>query len=633
MEEKAQPKRKRADKKEQKPGIELWQKTSAGLDSCAGSVAARGRYVGVVETEQDASTVFEAMRARSSHCRAFFIVNGTALDLAYVLALPSLFENNPSDCLLTHHDPNSTSLSVPPFNVRLDKSRIVEWDGTALMHRLTKICQRCFIEGKLQPEAGCALHVVRQCKHKKFGKACKDCFVNSFGSWWCDRVKCWNLPKNGGVRPWEVGKTSNKKFFFTCESCQHDWETSPHAITSRCEPWCPYCGRQKLCDSSECKICYARSFASYEDSAKIACWHPTKNGTKTPRQVARSSGVKCHFVCSSCQHNFERGPNEITSADKKWCPYCRAHKLCENPDCKWCHERSFAGYKDSVKVACWHPTMNGNLTPRQVSRASTKVQWFLCRVCGHCFDICIGSITVLGNWCRFCRGYVCGLDSCLVCAQVCDICKTKKAATQTQLTRTWCCRTCLETRVKDDHRETPLEHRAKITLEIYFLAELQRLDDTGIWCEPSCWDCAVLPGLNYKPDLLFAFDSRGAMLSTVDGKKLALSAVCYVLVLEVLEESQKVHTVAREISDEQREQEIRHSLRDFRVGFLYVTLAHKAHRYAHPDDVFFMKRSDNGEYELVKTRKEAWNTRVNEVLEKLQEMLLTKSDETHFIGH
>ena len=94
-----------------------------------------------------------------------------------------------------------------------------------------------------------------------------------------------------------------------------------------------------------------------------------------------------------------------------------------------------------------------------------------------------------------------------------------------------------------DPEETPLQLRAKISLEIYTLAELQRLSMESndamnfMWAEPTAWDCPILPGLPYKPDNIWCFTPQGHVFETAGSCTINASEVGYVLILEVLEQA------------------------------------------------------------------------------------------------
>jgi hypothetical protein len=183
----------------------------------------------------------------------------------------------------------------------------------------------------------------------------------------------------------------------------------------------------------------------------------------------------------------------------------------------------------------------------------------------------------------------------------------------------------------------PPSTRAKVSLEIYMFAELQRqarqTDNAYLWAEPTAWDCAILPRLSYKPDNIWVFDKDGNMFSTAGACKLNAGLVSHVIVLEILEVGIEQHSNARSVPDAEREQEIRQTFHPQPVDFLYVTVAAYNHPTAHRDDKFFSKPAGSFEYKLVKSRKRAWTKRIKIALSCLETMHKEKNGTTVFIGH
>jgi hypothetical protein len=104
-------------------------------------------------------------------------------------------------------------------------------------------------------------------------------FENSFASH--EKAKYWS-DKNE-LKPNEITKGSSKKFWFNCNECGHEFLQSPNNISTN--SWCAYCNSYKLCDNTECKICFEKSFASHE---KAKYWN-TKNELPA-RQGCKFSG-------------------------------------------------------------------------------------------------------------------------------------------------------------------------------------------------------------------------------------------------------------------------------------------------------------------------------------------------------
>ena len=99
-----------------------------------------------------------------------------------------------------------------------------------------------------------------------------------------EKANFWHPDKNGDLKPNRVSIGSAKKCWFLCGVCKHDFESDPNHITAKKNPtWCPYCASKTLCDKDDCKICFDKSFASYnkcinnceekcDHKKKVECW-------------------------------------------------------------------------------------------------------------------------------------------------------------------------------------------------------------------------------------------------------------------------------------------------------------------------------------------------------------------------
>jgi hypothetical protein len=225
------------------------------------------------------------------------------------------------------------------------------------------------------------------------------------------KVECWDYDKNG-MRPEDVSKCSNKKYWFKCDACNHPFDKSLNHV-SWDGRWCPYCSipPQKLCDNIGCSSCLEKSFASFDGitpngKRKVECWDYDKNGLITPRKVFKSSGKKYEFKCDACEHPFDSILRNITINNQRWCPYCGKKKLCDDEHCSSCFNKSFASYdgktpSGKLKVECWDYDKNGHIIPRKVFKSSHKKCRFKCDACNNPFDSRLYSISS-GSWCPNC---------------------------------------------------------------------------------------------------------------------------------------------------------------------------------------------------------------------------------------
>ena len=216
-------------------------------------------------------------------------------------------------------------------------------------------------------------------------KECIDCFEKSFDSH--EKAKFWSL-KNEQT-PEFVLKKGDKKIWFNCDKCKHDFEKQIKAVTIK-NSWCPYCVNQKLCDNDECKDCFNKSFASHE---KAILWS-SKNDI-SPRQIFKGSGEKYWFNCDNCEHDFYMSLTHI-SGRNSWCPYCVNKKMCDNDECKECFNKSFASHE---KVKYW--SLKNTKNPRHLFQGDSDSYWFNCDKCSHDFETRLYNVKS-GYWCPYC---------------------------------------------------------------------------------------------------------------------------------------------------------------------------------------------------------------------------------------
>jgi hypothetical protein len=165
----------------------------------------------------------------------------------------------------------------------------------------------------------------------------------------------------------------------------------------------------------------------------------------------------------------------------------------------------------------------------------------------------------------------------------------------------------------------------------------ERIDETQsghMFRELTTWDCPILPGLNFKPDLLWAFDVHGNCFQTAGACKINLHDVAHIMILEVLEHGRQQHSDARKISDQERERQIRAALLGIPICYVYLSVANDTyHSTAHPEDVFFTKTNNDTEYSIIKERKQAWQTRIKLLVEILIQERMNLGIGTVWLGH
>ncbi|RMX21491.1 hypothetical protein DYI20_11715 [Auritidibacter ignavus] len=176
-----------------------------------------------------------------------------------------------------------------------------------------------------------------------------------------DLAKQWNTKKNGGRTPDTVTMGSKTKFWWTCD-LGHDFKM--HVYRRSRGGGCYYCSNQKLLkgfNDLETKRPDLLPEWDYEKNNKIGL-HPTT--------VSPHSHKKAWWKCSK-GHSYDCTIGNRSNGKGTGCPYCS-------------NKRILIGFNDlettdPVIAAQWHPTLNGDDKPTDVTRGSSqKKRWWEC---------------------------------------------------------------------------------------------------------------------------------------------------------------------------------------------------------------------------------------------------------------
>ena len=199
-------------------------------------------------------------------------------------------------------------------------------------------------------------------------------------------TKEWHPTKNGELTPRDVTAYAHKKVWWQC-SDGHEWQAK---VTNRSSgTGCPYCSNKAVCEDN----CLQTLNSTLTNE-----WHPTKNGKLSPRDVTAYSGKKVWWQCSK-EHEWQA---KVSDRNNRGCPYCSGRRASlEN-----CLQKA---NPDLAKE--WHPTKNGNLTPRDVTAGSHKKVWWQCSK-EHEWQAEVGNRSN-GNGCPYCSGRRASVENCL----------------------------------------------------------------------------------------------------------------------------------------------------------------------------------------------------------------------------
>lgn len=196
----------------------------------------------------------------------------------------------------------------------------------------------------------------------------------------------WDRMKNGALTPQMIMPGSTRKVWWTCQM-GHSWRASIAARASS-GSGCPYCAGRKVLPGFN-------DLAS-QDPQLAREWDEEKNGALTPQMVSVGSNRKVWWICAR-GHSYQ-SVVASRATNQSGCPYCAGRKV-------------LPGFNDLATLepriaAEWHPTLNGALTPEQVTVGSRKKVWWGCAY-GHVWKSVIYSRTGAKRCgCPVCAGKV-----------------------------------------------------------------------------------------------------------------------------------------------------------------------------------------------------------------------------------
>ena len=205
--------------------------------------------------------------------------------------------------------------------------------------------------------------------------------VNDLATTHPDIAAQWHPEKNGPLTPRDVSAGSKRQVWWQC-SQGHVWQAR---IASRVAGrGCPVCAGRRIVPGE--------NDLAASHPALAAQWHPEKNGTLTPQQVSPHSNRKVWWQCDR-GHAWQATP--ASRVRGRGCPYCSGHKV-------------LTGFNDLASrypalAREWKQTLNGTLTPQQVTPSSHKKVWWQCPA-GHIWQARIASRTNGAAGCPVCAG-------------------------------------------------------------------------------------------------------------------------------------------------------------------------------------------------------------------------------------
>lgn len=202
-----------------------------------------------------------------------------------------------------------------------------------------------------------------------------------FASCYPELAAQWHPVKNGSLTPDTVLPGSNRKVWWICPK-GHEWQARVKSRVSGCG--CPVCAHRTL---SQGENDLAARFPELAGQ-----WHPTRNGSLRPEHVLPGSHRKVWWLCQK-GHAWQAQISARVAGSG--CPVCAGKQIIPG-------ENDLAAQMPEL-ARQWHPTLNGTLTPEQVSPCSNRRVWWVCEQ-GHAYQAAVCARTVRGSGCPYCSG-------------------------------------------------------------------------------------------------------------------------------------------------------------------------------------------------------------------------------------
>jgi len=195
----------------------------------------------------------------------------------------------------------------------------------------------------------------------------------------------WHPVRNGELRPSDVTAGSAKRVWWRC-SKGHEWQ---QGVRGRAHSLgrCPYCAGRRGTSEDNLAV-------SHPAIARM--WDQAKNGTLRPEDVRSTSNKYVWWKC-------------LKSSDHEWQELVRHHAE-RGARCPFCTGRRLSRTNTLAKVAPsiaaqWHPTKNGDTTPKMQLATASQQRWWKCPK-GPDHEWCndVNARVVRGEGCPFCAG-------------------------------------------------------------------------------------------------------------------------------------------------------------------------------------------------------------------------------------
>ncbi|CAG7651564.1 zinc-ribbon domain-containing protein [Paenibacillus allorhizosphaerae] len=251
--------------------------------------------------------------------------------------------------------------------------------------RENEICSECGEEVFVRKYMLCYRHYRRLLRQYRISKPRKVSDPNkSFLYLYPELSQEWHPDRNGKLLPSDILPYTNVIVWWKCSE-NHSYEMNPYNRIQG--EGCPYCSGNRLTPELSLAV-------KHPDIA--AEWDYEKNVLR-PEDVHACKKMMAWWKCPQGKgHPSYQASIDNRTNRKSGCPYCKGRLVCfENclaivePDIAW----------------EWHPVLNGDLTPFDVTSGSGKRVTWLCKTTRmHTWEDTVNKRSSLRSRCPYCFG-------------------------------------------------------------------------------------------------------------------------------------------------------------------------------------------------------------------------------------
>lgn len=202
-------------------------------------------------------------------------------------------------------------------------------------------------------------------------------------------AKQWHPHLNRPLTPQDVSRGSRKSIWWKCDKGpDHEWVAQVASRTGIDRCGCPCCRGRKVSITNSLASLYPRLASQ---------WHPTKNADVMPANIPAHSERRVWWQCSvATDHEWESKILDRTRG--RGCPFCAGKRPSKYNNLL---------QADPLTARQWHPTLNGSLTPSQVTPQSSKKVWWICpNNNNHVWESSVSTRRRTKSSCAICLKYI-----------------------------------------------------------------------------------------------------------------------------------------------------------------------------------------------------------------------------------